>query len=147
MPDPGLEGFTDQQLTEPARISEKDYIREQVNLHERLHQASDIGFKQEQPHALKEGLTQALTDKIMGTTNVPFMDEKGDVHQFYHEETKLSENLIAEAGAPAVEKLYVRNDATDVKTALGGDTQYEARMEEFRKLDAANLEKTRKQQG
>lgn len=148
LPEPGLEGFTDKLLTEPAKISEKDYIREQVNLHERLHQASDIGFKQKQPHALNEGVTQALTDKIMGTKNVGLLDEKGDVSHFYPEATKLAENLITEAGAPAVEKLYVQNDGTDLKTALGGDAQYEARMEEFKKLDASDVEKLqRRKQG
>jgi len=32
-----------------------------------------------------------------------------------------------------VEKLYFQNDASDLKEALGGDAQYEARMEQFKK--------------
>jgi hypothetical protein len=49
---------------------------------------------------------------------------------------------MAKAGPGAVEKLYVRNDASELKKALGGDAEYEARMEQFKKLDEVDLKRS-----
>ena len=72
-----------------------------------------------------------MTEKITGTK---YLDEKANP-QFYPEATILAEGLLAKAGPGAVEKLYVRNDASELKKALGGDAQYEAMLNEFKKLN------------
>ena len=141
----GTEGFS-KELKIPAQVcSEHRDITEQTVIHERLHQASNPDAKNAIGKRGMEGVTQALTDRLMGNNgdkSIIQLDEKGREYNFYPKETQMAKDLIVETGGPrAVEKLYFQNDANDLKEALGGEVQYEARMEQFKKLDDVNLRK------
>ena len=150
-PKSGVQGFSeylkDSSKTEASEKAaqiciEHPEIVNQTDQHERLHQASNPNAAKSIGKKGMEGVTQALTDRLTGVNtekNVTYLNEKGKEHQFYPKETQMAKDLIAETGPRAVEKLYVQNDASELKNALGGDAQYEARMEQFKKMDEAGL--------
>jgi len=55
--------------------------------------------------------------------------------------------MIREAGSSAVEKLYFKGDASELNAALKENAQHDARLEAFKKSNAANVEKLHKPQG
>ena len=150
-PKSGVDGFTDPlkdtgkiEASDKAaqiRIDKPEYIIEQTVQHERLHQTSNPEAEKSIGRKGMEGVTQALTDRLIhGEKPVPHLynADLNEVH-YYKKETEMAKDLIAETGPKAVEKLYVQNDASELKKVLGGDAQYEARMEQFKKLDEEDL--------
>jgi hypothetical protein len=137
----GLEGFA-QRLDSPAQVcsGHREKIIE-ATLHERLHQAANPGGASlfghnPQEGATEEGVTQALTEKTLGFSS----------GTFYQKETEAAKKLIKEVGPSAVEKLYFKGDASELNAALKEHAQYDARLEAFKKQNAANVEELRKPQ-
>jgi|ERR1035437_466924 hypothetical protein len=120
----GLEGFS-KGLEMPAQLcsDHQQTINESI-LHERLHQASDPdGNARLGPH-LSEGTTQALTEKMQAGLSYG---------NFYPEETRTAKEFMKESGDTAVEKLYFKNDAQELKDAITRDAQHDSHLEQFKK--------------
>ena len=138
----GLEGFA-QRLDNPAQVCSSHREKTiEATLHERLHQAASPGGASlfghnAQEGATEEGVTQALTEKTLGFSS----------GTFYQKETEAAKKLIKEVGPSAVEKLYFKGDASELNAALKEHAQHDARLEAFKKQNAANVEEPRKPQG
>lgn len=134
----GLEGFS-KGLEAPAQICSDHHqgINETI-IHERIHQASNPEGAARLGEHLGEGVAQALTEKAQ---------EGISFGNFYPGETRVAREMMEKAGSSAVEKLYFQNDAGELKAALGGGAEQEARLEDFKKRDAAGLEESRERKG
>lgn len=138
----GLEGFA-QRLDSPAQVCSGHREKTiEATLHERLHQAANPGGASLFGHnpregVTEEGVTQALTEKTLGFSS----------GTFYRQETEAAKKFIKEVGPSAVEKLYFKGDASELNAALKENTQHYARLEAFKKLNAADAEERRKPQG
>lgn len=130
-PPEGLEGFS-KGLEAPAQICSDHHqgINETI-IHERIHQASSPDGAARLGEHLQEGVTQALTEKAQ---------EGVSFGNFYPGETEVAREMIEKDGAAAVEKLYFQNDAGELKAALGGEAEHEARLEDFKKREVTKLE-------
>jgi len=120
----GLEGFS-KGLEMPAQLcsDHQQTINESI-LHERLHQASDPDGNARLGSHLSEGTTQALTEKMQAGLSYG---------NFYPEETRTAKEFMKESGDTAVEKLYFKNDAQELKDAITRDAQHDSHLEQFKK--------------